>query len=669
MGTPKRTFEGKREPFPNERANERGFSMENLQTEGSAAVDSRLLDFQRTDQRTDQQSTHADFSPHSETSSAESSQQQEEDSLDGELDEEFFAKLEKLRSSAEALRGYSEDLRTRYGQTAAADSPDRVSDADFTDLRGKGLIDTLFDFTLQVFKQPQVFAKRYASFATELLHIAQSKSELQPERGDRRFRDAVWQDNPVYRMLLQSYLAWDKEVNGLIDDLTYEDERDKNRAQFVFTQISAAMAPSNSPLNPVAIKRAYQTGGKSVLAGLQNLSRDFKTNHGMPRQSGEDAYQVGKDLGTTPGAVVYRSKLFELIQYQCAQNSLVHQRPVLVVPPQINKFYIFDLSPKNSVVDYLRGKGLQVFMISWKNPTKAEATWGLDTYLEELDKGVEAVLDISGSEDLNLISACAGGITAVSLQALYATLGKSVVRNHSLLVTALSVEGHPTLDLFMDKRTVSTSLARSRRRGVMEGKELAHVFAWLRPTDLVWSFWVNNNLLGKEPPTMDVLYWDNDSTRLPAALHHDFMDTFLNNRFVANSLSVGGLKLDLGKVEGDFYFLGGDEDYLMPWKNCFGNPDLFANANCRFVLSNSGHIQSVLRPPGIASSSYYTGGHLDQSPEDWLASAQQHKGSWWEDWAEWLGTRSAPLKKAPKRLGNERYPPICASPGTYVLEK
>lgn len=266
-----------------------------------------------------------------------------------------------------------------------------------------------------------------------------------------------------------------------------------------------------------------------------------------PRQINKNAYEVGKDLGTAPGAVVYRNKLFELIQYSSEQG-LVRKRPVLVVPPQINKFYVFDLSPKNSLVEHLRRNGLQVFMVSWKNPTKAEASAGLDTYLEELDKGVQAVLDITGSPDLSLASACAGGITAVSLQALYASQGKKLVRNHSVLVTALNVEDHPTLDLFMDKRSVALSLARSYRRGAMEGKELAHVFAWLRPTDLVWNYRVNNNLLGKEPPNMDVLYWDNDSTRLPAALHHDFMDIFVNDRFAKNTLSVKGRTLDLGKV-------------------------------------------------------------------------------------------------------------------------
>lgn len=594
-------------------------------------------------------------------------------------DDEYLKKLEKLRTSAQALRGYSQSLRARYGQaeehtrpTTRLNTRDTIGEVEVREapsrLRGRGMVDSMLDLTLQMFKQPRVLARHYVKFMGECLRIVQANSDLQPQRGDRRFRDAVWHDNAAYRIVLQTYLAWDREVKDLIEDLEFDDELDQARANFIFNQLSAALAPSNSPLNPVAVKRAYQTGGKSVLAGLQNFVEDIKTNHGMPRQITTQAYEVGKDLGNSPGAVVYRNRLFELIQYGSGEQGLVYQRPILVVPPQINKFYVFDLSPKNSVVEHLRKHGQQVFMISWKNPTKAEASTGLSDYIDEMDKGVRAVLEITGSEDLNLVSACAGGVTAVSLQAYYASLGKNIIRNHALLVTALNVEGHPTMDLFMDRRTVASSLARSRRRGVMEGKELAHVFAWLRPTDLVWNYWVNNNLLGKEPPNMDVLYWDNDSTRLPAALHHDFMDIFINDRFAENSLSLMGHSLDLGRVESNFYFLAGDQDYLMPWKNCFHNGKLFGRATSRFVLSNSGHIQSVLRPPGIGSSVYYTNEQTADSPDAWLESAEKHKGSWWEDWSEWLSNRSEGLKQAPRQLGSDNYPPICPSPGTYVLE-
>ncbi len=557
---------------------------------------------------------------------------------------------------------------------------DDILDLEFSNLRGKSMVDTVFDFALQVFKQPDVFVQRYTQFAKELVNIVQTKSELQPQRGDRRFRDAVWQDNRIYRIVLQSYLAWSKELQGLVDDLAFDDEADQRRAQFLLNQLSAALAPSNSPLNPTAVKRAYQTGGQSVVMGMQNLLRDIKSNGGMPRQVSNDVYKVGTDLGNSPGAVIYRSRVFEIIQYGCSEQDKVFQRPVVIVPPQINKFYIFDLTPKNSLVKHLLDNGQQVFIVSWKNPNQQHAKWGMDTYVSELDKGLKAVLDITASKDLNLVSACAGGITSMALQAYHASKGDKIIRNHSVLVTAFSAEGHPTLDLFLNKQSVEHALSRTQSKGVMEGKELAHVFAWLRPTDLVWNYWVNNNLLGKEPPTMDVLFWDNDSTRLPAALHKDFIDILLNKRFAESKKSkksaseghcfhINGQALDLSKIRGDFYFLAGDEDYLMPWKNCYKNLSLLPKTKCEFVLSDSGHIQSVLRPPGIGNTHYYTHSDYTLSPEAWLESAENHKGSWWTHWLNWLEPRSGRRKNPPSEYGNHNYPPICESPGVYVSEK
>ncbi len=603
------------------------------------------------------------------------------------VDEELAEKIEKLRSSAHALVSFTQSLsekNTLKRPEMTQPSDEKVSDNEeleerydfaghqtgFDDLHGKSMIDTLFDFTLQVFKQPEVFSKRYANFARELMQIVQKKSDLQPERGDRRFRDAVWNENPVYRIVLQTYLSWSKEMNGMVDELAFDDENDNKRAQFILKQVSAAIAPSNSPLNPVAVKRAYQTGGQSVLAGLNNLVKDIKTNGGMPRQVSDTAYKVGEDLGVSSGEVIYRSRIFEIIQYGSNGQSHVHKRPILIIPPQINKFYIFDLTPKNSLVKQLIDSGLQTFIVSWKNPTEANANWSMDTYVEELDKGVQAILDISGSEDISLASACAGGITAMSLQAYYTGRNKKIIHNHTLLVTALNAEGHPTLDLFMNKNSVKHALERTQDKGVMNGKELAHVFAWLRPTDLVWNYWVNNNLLGKEPPTMDVLFWDNDSTRLPAALHHDFMDILVNNKFSPNkSHKICGEDVDLSKFDSDFYFLAGDEDYLMPWKGCYQNLKQLPNARCEFVLSNSGHIQSVLRPPGIGNTFYYTNDKHVTDADDWLAAAEKQKGSWWTHWCEWLTERSGEKRVAPAHFGSENYPPICASPGIYVFEK
>jgi polyhydroxyalkanoate synthase len=238
------------------------------------------------------------------------------------------------------------------------------------------------------------------------------------------------------------------------------------------------------------------------------------------------------------------------------------------------------------------------------------------------------------------------------------------------LVTALSAKQHPTLNLFLNKQSVAFVLDRAQKNGVMEGRELSHIFAWLRPVDLVWNFWVNNCLLGKEPPSMDVLFWDNDSTRLPAGLHRDFVDIVVNDRFSKpDKITIGDQQLNLQNIDSDFYFVGGEDDYLMPWKNCFRNIDLFPNASCQFVLSNSGHIQSILRPPGIAKTYYYTNTNQKiNDPNQWLEHAEKHEGSWWNHWTDWLSTRSGTSTSAPTHLGSDHYPPLCASPGTYVLE-
>lgn len=539
--------------------------------------------------------------------------------------------------------------------------------------KGKGLLESTSRFFLQAIKQPDVFVQHYANFGKELLSIVQSRSSLEPERADKRFRDAVWRDNFLYRSVMQTYLAWDKEVSGWVDDLDMDDA-DHRRSRFLYEQLSAMLAPTNSPLNPVAVKRAYQTGGKSVLTGLKHLVEDIKTNHGMPSQVLAGSYTVGEDLGISPGAVVYRSEVLELIQYQMEEGQVVSERPVLIVPPQLNKFYVFDLTPKNSIVKYMQSQGVQPFIISWRNPSKHNGEWNLDRYVSELETVLEVMCEITGNDQVNLASACAGGLTSMALLGYLQAANKPLVHSHSMFVTALQADDSFQLGLFASREAVEISRKISRVNGFMDGKSLSHIFAWLRPTDLVWNFWINNYLLGKEPPSMDVLYWDNDSTRLPAGLHSDFLDLFIKDAFAnPNILVVKGHPIDVKKLTMDFYCVGGDEDYLMPWKKCFEAPDL-VEGKSTFVLSNSGHIQSVLRPPGIANTYYYTNdrytnGEKPEDAEQWLQTATKNSGSWWEHWVDWMKQRSGSQCFAPERLGSDEHPPLSPAPGLYVNEK
>lgn len=637
-----------------------------------------------------------------------------EEVLESQSESGLESSLERLRRSSQALNQFADGLRKQYdldeteqpGIDASAAIQAESVQAEFEEVtsesveateesgvqlhenvpekylrysrigntqddgpfRGRGLLESTSRFFLQAFKQPDVFAQHYTNFAKELLNIVQSRSSLEPQRTDKRFRDAVWRDNFLYRSLMQTYLAWDKEVSGWVEDLDMDDA-DRRRSRFLYEQLSAMLAPTNSPLNPVAVKRAYQTGGKSVVTGLKHLIDDIQNNHGMPSQVLAGSYTVGEDLGISPGAVVYRSEVLELIQYQMEEGQVVSERPVLIVPPQLNKFYVFDLTPKNSIVKYLQSQGVQPFIISWRNPSKHHAEWNLDRYVSELESAIEVMCEVTGSDQINLASACAGGLTSMALLGYLEAANKPLVHSHSMFVTALQADESFQMGLFASRQSVEMSRKVSQMTGFMDGKSLSHIFAWLRPTDLVWNFWINNYLLGKEPPAMDVLYWDNDSTRLPAGLHSDFLDLFLKDAFAnPNTLVVKGYPIDVKKLTMDFYCVGGDEDYLMPWKKCFEAPDL-VDGKCTFVLSNSGHIQSVLRPPGIANTFYYTNDEKSADADQWLETATKNNGSWWEHWTNWIQQRSGSQCFAPERLGSDQNPPLSPAPGLYVNEK
>lgn len=634
----------------------------------------------------------------------EKSLSEDTDSVTGadEPKDDLQLKLERLRNSSKALSRFTQDLRTQYAfdavehqesdmlnrsrTSAIADGPSAKKSESMVSgepekrdsrkeshvasggLNGVGLVESAGRFFLQTFKQPEVFVHHYSSFAKEVVNIVQSKSKLEPPRKDKRFRDAVWRDNYLYRSVMQTYLAWDKEVAGWVDDLDMEDA-DRRRSQFLHEQVSAMISPTNSPLNPVAVKRAYQTGGKSVLSGLKHMLEDIHTNQAMPSQVRPDSYTVGKDLAVSAGAVVYRSEVLELLQYQMDAGQVIDKRPVLIVPPQINKFYVFDLTPKNSLVKHLQSQGIQPFVISWRNPSRHNAAWDLDRYVSEMEAAIEVMREITGSDQINLSSACAGGVTSMALLGYLQAANKPLVHSHSMFVTALQADDSTSLGLFATREGGELSRKFAKRQGYMDGKSLSHIFNWLRPTDLVWNFWINNYLLGKEPPSMDVLYWDNDSTRLPAGLHSDFLDIFVEDKFAQpNRLVVKGHSLDIRQLSLDFYCVGGDEDYLMPWKKCFEVPQL-VSSDCTFVLSTSGHIQSILRPPGIANTVYYTNDAKLDDADQWVAGATKNEGSWWSHWSEWLHSRSGGQLVASGQVGSQVHPALSPAPGLYVNEK
>ncbi|MGG6869578.1 UNVERIFIED_CONTAM: alpha/beta fold hydrolase, partial [Pseudomonas aeruginosa] len=339
------------------------------------------------------------------------------------------------------------------------------------------------------------------------------------------------------------------------------------------------------------------------------------------------------------------------------------------VPPQINKFYVFDLSPDKSLARFCLRNGVQTFIVSWRNPTKSQREWGLTTYIEALKEAIEVVLSITGSKDLNLLGACSGGITTATLVGHYVASGEKKVNAFTQLVSVLDFELNTQVALFADEKTLEAAKRRSYQSGVLEGKDMAKVFAWMRPNDLIWNYWVNNYLLGNQPPAFDILYWNNDTTRLPAALHGEFVELFKSNPLNRpGALEVSGTPIDLKQVTCDFYCVAGLNDHITPWESCYKSARLLGG-KCEFILSNSGHIQSILNPPGNPKARFMTNPELPAEPKAWLEQAGKHADSWWLHWQQWLAERSGKTRKAPANLGNKTYPAGEAAPGTYVHER
>ncbi|WP_411562297.1 class II poly(R)-hydroxyalkanoic acid synthase [Pseudomonas shirazensis] len=535
-----------------------------------------------------------------------------------------------------------------------------------TGLRGRDLISTLRQVGRQGLRDPLHTTRHLLALGSQLGRVMLGDSPLQPHPRDTRFADPTWQDNPLYRRGLQAYLAWQKQSRLWIEHSSLSAD-DRARAQFLLNQINDALAPSNSLLNPLAVKELLNTGGQSLLRGLGHLLDDLRHNDGMPRQVDQSAFAVGGNVANTPGAVVFRNELLELIQYQ-PMSEQQHARPLLIVPPQINKYYIFDLSPGNSFVQYMLKNGLQVFMVSWRNPEPRHREWGLSSYVQALEEALDACRSITGNRDPNLLGACAGGLTMAALQGhLQARKQLRKVRSATYLVSLLDSQFDSPASLFADEQTVEAAKRRSYQRGVLDGAEVARVFAWMRPNDLVWNYWVNNYLLGKTPPAFDILYWNADSTRLPAALHGDLLDFFkLNPLAHADGLEVCGTPINLKQVELDSFHVAGSNDHITPWDAVYRSA-LLVGGKQRFVLANSGHIQSIINPPGNPKAYYLDNPRLSSDPRAWFHDAKRSEGSWWPLWLEWIGQRSGPLKAPRSSLGNTTYPPLAPAPGTYVL--
>jgi polyhydroxyalkanoate synthase len=555
-------------------------------------------------------------------------------------------------------------LKYRQVTTNATDSA--LGPNPFVGFRRQDLTETAGQLLKTALTQPLSTARHLVNFARAEWAVLRGHSPLQPDKEDRRFSDPTWSENPLYRRGLQTYLAARQGLESWVAD-NFSDHTDAERARFVLALITEALAPSNWPINPAAIKRLLETGGASAARGLQQLLDDLRYNGGMPSLTRRDAFQVGKDLANTPGAVVLRTERFELIQYtpRCEQ---VYQRPFLFVPPQINKFYLYDLSPTKSLIRYALDQGLQVFAISWRNPTPEQRDWGIADYVSSVEQAIDGVCAVGGSPDCNILGGCAGGITTVTLLGLLAARGERKVHSLTMLVALLDMSAETELGLFATPEALEDAKRYSARKGVLEGSEMGRVFAWMRPNDLIWNYWVNNYLLGNEPPVFDILFWNADTTRLPAAFHCDLLDIIANNALVCREVKLDDIRIDLGQIDCDIFWLAGYTDHITPWLPCYQSVR-FLGGSVEFVLSSSGHIQSVLSVPGNPKNYYYTNVLHPADGEEWLQGAIRHQGSWWEHWQPWIVERSGARKVAPTALGGPSHPPLEAAPGTYVFDR
>jgi polyhydroxyalkanoate synthase len=516
-----------------------------------------------------------------------------------------------------------------------------------------------------MFQRPDVALENINRFWTEQFKIFTGASDVAPGHDDHRFDDPTWRENPAYKLAMQTYLSLRDGLNQWVDGLPV-DHKEAERIRFMTSLVTEALAPSNWPSNPVALKRYLETGGKSAIRGLQNLVDDLIHNQGMPSMVKRDVLKVGKDMATTPGKVVHRSEVFELIQYVPSTED-VRARPFLMVPPQINKYYFYDLSPKKSLIRFAVESGLQTFTISWRNPGPEHRDWNFDTYLAGIEEAIDVVREITGSPDVNLEGGCVAGIEVAALLADLAQRGERKVHAATLMVTMLDTSVETQLGVLATPETIEMARTNSRMKGLMEGGEMGRIFAFLRPNDLVWNYWVNNYLLGNDPPTFDVLAWNADTARMTAGFHVELLDLVQNNSLVRGEMKVRGKPVSLEAVKCDQFWLAGLADHITPWRACYASSRL-TRGKREFVVSDGGHIQSMISSPSNPKAKFFVNPKQPDNPEAWLEGAEERQGSWWLHWRDWITQRSGKLQKASPALGSAAHPPLGDAPGNYVFE-
>ena len=501
----------------------------------------------------------------------------------------------------------------------------------------------------------------------QLAEIAVGKSEIAADKKDWRFQDKAWTENPVYRRLAQSYLAMSEVLEDAIPKDLEGDAR--SRAELIAAIVVSALSPTNTLLgNPAALARTRETRGANLRRGVGKMIADMKKGGGLPSQVDASGFEVGVNLAATPGKVVLRTDMFELIHYK-PSTATVHQVPVVLIPPQIGRYYFTDLAPGRSFVEYAVASGLQFFTVSWRNPSAAHRDWGLVDYMWSSVQALDVVESITGHKGVNIVGFCAGGILSSIVAAYLQAKGDTRIKSLSVCVTMLDFTSDASIGAFRLPSMLKAAKDRSRSQGVLPGKDLQKVFAWMRPNDLVWNYWVNNYLMGDDPPAFDILAWNSDSTNLPARLHEDFLTLFDENPLARGSdYQMLGERVDLSKVDCDTFLVGAINDHITPWKACYRSVSLLGGKTT-FALSNGGHIAALVNPPDNPKAFHWIAPGMEGDAEAWLKQAEKQPGSWWVGWAKWCAERAGRKVRARKVLGSADYPPIADAPGDYVREE
>jgi polyhydroxyalkanoate synthase len=490
---------------------------------------------------------------------------------------------------------------------------------------------------------------------------------VEPELSDRRFADPTWSAHPAFYALQQTYLLWGRYLRDVVAAADLEPAT-AEKAAYIANLTIDALAPTNLLwTNPAALRRAAETGGLSVLRGQRNFFHDLATNGGRPSQVDRSAFRLGGNLAVTPGKVVFRNDLMELIQY-APQTKTVFEVPLLLSPPWINKYYIMDLAPGRSFVEWAVSRGHTVFAISYRNPDESMRDVALDDYLlHGPHTALDVIADITGAEEANIVGLCLGGTLTAMLLAYLAATGEDRVRSATLLNTLIDFSEPGPMGSFLDRESVENLSATMLRRGYLDAREMSTMFDLLRARDLIWNYVATGWLMGESPPAFDILAWNADGTRLPAEMHSFYLRyCYIENQLARGEMTLAGAQLRLSEVTADTYLLSAKEDHIAPWKSSYAATQLLGG-HTRFVLSSSGHVAGIVNPPG-SKRVYWTNDETPPDPDAWLEAAAEHQGSWWHDWAEWIAGRAGGRRKPPA-MGSERHPALADAPGTYVHER